>query len=197
MSYHELSDTALLERLKNSDTEAFNALFHGHWKWLYKAACDKTGDAQAAFDLVQDIFVQLWLQRASLEIRESLEQYLSGALRNQVFNYYRASRRKKEQLRVLGNMLAAATESADDDQKERARRETDLERAVDSLPRRIKDVYLLRIQHEYSFRDIADRLNIKPQTAKNAFSRALVLLRENLSQELLLLLILLSIGRNR
>lgn len=179
MDHKQLSDLELLAQLKESDAEAFNTLFHRNWSRLYAIAKAKTENEQAAFDMVQDIFVQLWIQRHTLDIRDSLQQYLSGAVRYQIFNYYRSLRREKAQLKQLGEMLTEEEDSKEE-KDERIRRERDLEEAVDNLPTRMKDVYLLRIRDEYSFRDIAETLDIKPQTAKNTFSRALVLLRQSI-----------------
>lgn len=179
MDHKQSSDQELIARLKESDAEAFNTLFHRNWSRLYAIAKAKTEDEQAAFDMVQDIFVQLWIQRDTLDIRDSLQQYLSGAVRNQIFNYFRSVRREKEHLRQLGSLLAE-TEEPKEEREERFRRERNLEAAVDNLPTRMKDVYLLRIHEAYSFRDIAETLDIKPQTAKNTFSRALVILRQSI-----------------
>lgn len=195
-----------MERLKAGDAAAFNTLFHENWNRCYRLALAKTGDEQVSSDIVQDIFAHIWLRRASLGIQESLAQYLSGAVRNQVFNYYRSSRKETEVLKELSKALAgdlSAENTGGDmtrgDLQEKALQEMALEKAVNNLPDRMKDVYLLRIRHEYSFRDIAETLNIKPQTAKNAFSRAVALLRENLTEHLVILIIsiILSGHHNR
>ena len=183
MSYSDMTDTVLLNLLKEDDAAAFNTLFSRFWDRLYRTALAKTGESQAAFDIVQDIFVQLWQQRTSLEIRESLPQYFAGMLRNKAFNYYRASRRKRQQLQELTELLAATAGAGEYtiNVKEELEKEKAWDQAVDSLPERMKEVYILRSRHRYSFRNIADALHIKPQTAKNAFSRAQALLRDHFS----------------
>jgi RNA polymerase sigma factor (sigma-70 family) len=191
MGHSPFTEEELLERLKADDAEAFNILFHKNWNNCYRLALAKTGDEQVSSDIVQDIFVHIWLRRDSLEIQESLAQYLSGAVRNQVFNYYRTNRRETEALKQLGRTMDGdlTADHTAGDKQETALKEMALENAVNNLPDRMKDVYLLRIRHEYSFRDIAETLNIKPQTAKNAFSRAVALLRENLTEHLVILII--------
>lgn len=192
MSYLQPTEVELLERMKAGDVEAFNSLFHTHWQPLYRTALARTDNEQAAFDIVQDIFIQLWLHRDAWSIQESLIQYLQGAVRNQVFNYYRKSRRETEQLKALSEVLGGETPGdSHPEPSEADAREIALERAVEDLPDRMKDVYILRIRYTYSFRAIAAALNIKPQTAKNAYSRALVLLRDKLAESLIIVLVFL------
>ncbi len=178
-----MTDGELLSLLKEDDAAAFNTLFTRYWDRLHRTVVSKTGDSQAAFDIVQDVFVQVWQQRETLEIeiRETLLQYLSGIVRNKVFNYYRTNRRRLQQLKELTELLTAApdTEYSVINVKEETEKERAWELAVDNLPGRMKEVYILRSRHQYSFRNIADTLKIKPQTAKNAFARAQELLREH------------------
>jgi RNA polymerase sigma-70 factor (ECF subfamily) len=195
MSYTDMTDGELLDLLKEEDALAFNTLFHRYWDRLYKTVLAKTGESQVAFDSIQDVFVQLWQQRQSLEIRESLPQYLAGMVRNKIFNYYRTSRRQQEQLKQL-NILLAVTETTEHHSinvKEEWEKEIAWEKAVDNLPGRMKEIYILRSRRQYSFRTIAETLNIKQQTAKNAFSRATELLRNHFNDILPTLIIALSV----
>lgn len=188
MSGLQSTDEELWERVQLGQVEAFNELFRRHWPTLYRTAFARTDSQQAAFDIVQDIFIQLWLQRETLHIKESAIQYMQGAVRNQVFNYYRTTRRENEQLKALSRFLENTHEGSPDDPDAR---EVALAKAVDGLPGRIKDVYILRIHHAYSFRDIGAALNIKPQTAKNAYSRAVTLLRDRLAEGVILIILLI------
>lgn len=194
MSYTEMTDGELLLLLKEENATAFNTLFNRFWDRLYQTALAKTGEQQAAFDIVQDVFVQLWLQRNSLDITESLPQYLAGMVRNKIFNYYRTSRRKNEQLKQLTELLIATADTEHQAVNIKEEREKDMawEKAVDNLPGRMKEVFILRSRHQYSFRNIAETLNIKTQTAKNAFSRAQELLRDHFSDIVPPLIIILS-----
>jgi RNA polymerase sigma factor (sigma-70 family) len=194
MSYTYSTDSELLDLLKEDDSLAFNTLFYRYWDRLHKTVLAKTDESQVAFDIVQDVFVQLWQQRNNLEIRESLPQYLAGMVRNKIFNYYRTSRRQNEQLKQLNDLLGLTeeTEHYTINVKEELEKERVWEQAVDNLPGRMKEVYILRSRHQYSFRNIAESLNIKQQTAKNAFSRATELLRDHFSDILPTILIIFS-----
>ena len=197
MSYTEKTDGELLLLLKEENATAFNTLFNRFWDRLYQTALAKTGEPQVAFDIIQDVFVHLWQQRNVLDIKESLPQYLAGMVRNMIFNYYRSSRRRNEQLKQLTELIIATTDTQHQAVNIKEEREKDMawEKAVDTLPGRMKEVFILRSRHQYSFRNIAETLNIKTQTAKNAFSRAQELLRDHFSDIVppLIIIILLTI----
>jgi RNA polymerase sigma-70 factor (ECF subfamily) len=194
MSYTEMTDGELLLLLKEDNAAAFNTLFNRFWDKLHRSVLAKTGEPQVTFDIVQDVFVQLWTQRETLDIKESLSQYLAGMVRNKVFNYYRTSRRQSEQLKQLAEILSVMTDTEHRpiDIKEEKEKDMAWERAVNNLPGRMKEVFILRSRHQYSFRNIAEALNIKTQTAKNAFSRAQELLRDHFSDILPTLILLLA-----
>jgi RNA polymerase sigma-70 factor (ECF subfamily) len=181
MSQSELTDTELLERIRQKDDqEAFTLLFRRYWFSLYQTVLNKTGDDGQAQDMVQEIFVHLWENRQSITILSSFKQYLGGMIRNRVFDYYKRSRRHNEQLLQLSRYLEQAdTDYSRENIRNRGQQEDNFDRAVDSLPERIREIYLLRTRDRYSYEKIAEKLNIKQQTARNAYSRAITLLYEN------------------
>ncbi len=183
MSYSDMTDAVLLNLLKEDNATAFNMLFNRFWDRLYRSALAKTRQPQVAFGIVQDVFVQLWLRRYTLHIKQSLQQYLAGTVRNKIFNYYRSCRRTNERLKQLSEMIIAAADAEHQsvNEKEDLAKEMAWEKAVDELPGRMKAVFILRSRHRYSFRNIAETLNIKTQTAKNTFSRAQQSLRDQFS----------------
>src|SRR5262249_46580716 len=128
-----MTDGELLQLLAQDDTAAFNTLFYRHWDPLYRTAVARTGEAQVAFDLIQDVFVELWQKRQGLDIRESLPQYLAGILRYKIFNHFRNSKRRNQQLQQLTQMLDALEEREHQAVNVREEWEKELawERAVD------------------------------------------------------------------
>lgn len=79
---HELK---LSVRLQNQ--RDFEALYRRYWRPLYDYARAKTGDGDAAEELVQALFVTLWEKRETLQIG-NLQAYLFTALRNRIIDHY-------------------------------------------------------------------------------------------------------------
>ncbi len=68
--YENLNDTELLQRLKHGDEEAFSHIYTRHWETMYRTTFKRLQDPIKSKDIVQDIFMQLWVRRRELHIAE-------------------------------------------------------------------------------------------------------------------------------
>lgn len=190
MSIVELSDELLLKNIHQYDDHiSFTILFRRHWKSLHKIVLSKTGDATVAEDLVQEIFVHLWENRHKLNAVISINGYLYGIARNKIFDYYRTSRKYGEAIALLDRYLKSEAPPSTENLDEREIREKLFDKAVEDLPERTRKIYILRARDQYSYEEIAKALDIKPQTARNAYSRAISILHQ--STDGLLIMVLL------
>ena len=81
------SDQHRLRALKEGDEGAFNFIYKEYSLKLYSIAYNSTKSADLAEEIVQEIFVSLWMNRKTLIITRSIKAYLIGAVRNKVFDY--------------------------------------------------------------------------------------------------------------
>ncbi|WP_353718384.1 RNA polymerase sigma-70 factor [Dyadobacter sp. 676] len=89
-AYRERNDLELWQLAKVSDDSlAFAELHRRYSARLYALALRKTGNGGASEDLVQDLFVHLWLQRADINIEKAFNIYLFSALKNRIISYLR------------------------------------------------------------------------------------------------------------
>ncbi len=68
----------------------FNKLYHAYWELLFRLACKKTGSTEDAYDIVHDLFADIWKNFHTLPPPESVRPYLVAALYHKVFNYFRS-----------------------------------------------------------------------------------------------------------
>ncbi|MGM9508105.1 RNA polymerase sigma-70 factor [Larkinella sp. GY13] len=88
--YREMDAQALWQLVKTKADSAAFAELHARFSGkLYALAYRKTGDSDAAEDLVQDLFVTLWVQREALSIDKTVQVYLFSALKNRIISYLR------------------------------------------------------------------------------------------------------------
>src|SRR5580698_6805084 len=80
------NDNELLVLLAQDNRNAFELLYRRYWLELYDAAYQRLKNNQQAEDIVQDIFVNLWIRRDLVKI-ENLRAYLHAAVRFRVLNY--------------------------------------------------------------------------------------------------------------
>ncbi|MEX2403825.1 MAG: sigma factor [Balneolales bacterium] len=79
----------LIEKISDGDVHAFEQVFNTYFHYLHNVAYNRLHSGQAADDIVQDVFTDLWKNRLSLNIHTSLEAYLYQAVKNKVFKYIR------------------------------------------------------------------------------------------------------------
>lgn len=89
-AYRNSEDLELWQLAKVSDDAlAFAELHRRFAPKLYALALRKTGSSEVSEDLVQDLFVHLWLQRASIRIEKAFNLYLFTGLKNRIISHYR------------------------------------------------------------------------------------------------------------
>jgi RNA polymerase sigma factor (sigma-70 family) len=87
--YNGLGDAELIQLWVNGDEAAFDTLYRRYVVRLLNTAFQKTNSREMAQELVQDVFMELYLHRAKITIHTSLQGYLFTILRNKIFNHYR------------------------------------------------------------------------------------------------------------
>jgi len=160
----------LFERVAHGDEEAFTTLFFHYTKKLFPFLLKKLRSDELAEELLQDIFLKLWIYRERLTGMESPESYLFRITANRVSDYFRGEHKKK-QMQFSG---ALSDEDPADDPLEpmdirEARRI--LEEGVRALPEQRRKIYNLK-QAGYHYREIADQLDISPNTVRNQLVNA-------------------------
>ena len=89
-AYRDSDDLELWQLARVSDDSlAFAELHRRYSSRLYALAVRKTGNIEVSEDLVQDLFVHLWLQRAGIVIEKAFNLYLFSALKNRIISYLR------------------------------------------------------------------------------------------------------------
>jgi RNA polymerase sigma-70 factor (ECF subfamily) len=100
-SMKNLDDSELTHLLCDGNREAFNEIYERYWLKLYMASIKRIKSSDDAKDIVQDLFISLWMKRESLVINKSLSSYLYTAIKYKVINYIEANIVKNNYLSSL------------------------------------------------------------------------------------------------
>jgi RNA polymerase sigma-70 factor (ECF subfamily) len=129
---------------------------------------------------VQEVFVELWRKRESLDIHTSLRAYLRRAAINRALNYLKANQKldfdAAEQLVYLADTSEQDIAAQDRQQS----REQALHAAIETLPEKCRAVFSLSRFEQLSHREIAERLGISVKTIENQITKAMKVMREAL-----------------
>jgi RNA polymerase sigma-70 factor (ECF subfamily) len=187
MSDKMLSDTILLNRMREGDSASFNTLFDRYWEMLYATVFSVCSDREVCSEIVHDIFLNIWLKREKLQI-ESFKAYILASARYHVFRHVKNAR--KNSLEYREELEYSSRVSMNDG--ELNIRYQDLEKSVErelaELPRRCKEIFTLSRREQLSNDEIATRLDISKRTVENQLTHALRHLRLSMKHFLVLFL---------
>ncbi len=177
-------------RIMNGDRQAFDDLCRGEIPVMISYARSFLSEEWAE-DVVQDVLYSLWNNRKTLNSNVPLRSYLLRSVYNRSLNYLRRenlSRKFREWNDSRINLLGL--EAADPDKNPVIRKlfDGDLRKkitdAIDSLPTRSREVFILSYIEDVSNKEISARLGISLSTVENHMYSALKSLRSALSKDL-------------
>jgi RNA polymerase sigma-70 factor (ECF subfamily) len=178
----QLSDDELLVRLRNGENDALEFALARNWALVVDYVRRLTGSDDAAEDVAQRAFCQLWDRRAEWRAEGSLRALLCKIARNYAISEYRrdlADARAALEFNELRPALAPVDERLEGEQL-RAR----IEHEIARLPARRREILVLRCVHDLSHKEIAHVMNIAPQTVANQLTAGIAALRTALGAAL-------------
>lgn len=177
MFYDELSDKKLAEYMKAGDADAFTGIYNRYHSLLYIYAQKKLLDKQESEDVVQEVLTTLWLKRSELVLHSSLASYLYTSVRNRAFDLFA---HRKIEARYLVS-LEAFMKQNEGLLPDAVIHEKDIRRLIEkeiqSLPPRMREIFELSRKESLSHREIAELLNLSEHTVATQIKRALRVLR--------------------
>lgn len=175
-NYEELF---IFKRMSEGDEKAFRFFFDKYYSDLCNFVNQYINNPEMAEELVQDIFVYLWEKKSDISLHTSVKAYLFLASKNKCLNYLRNTKSKIRLLEKYQNENKAVQSTSDLFLESEELKEI-LDKSINSLPNRCREIFLLSRQSELSHKEIADKLNISPKSVENQIGIALKKLRNGL-----------------
>ncbi|WP_164914151.1 RNA polymerase sigma factor [Aquimarina sediminis] len=170
----------LIRGLKEGNQNSYKILFDRYYSWLHNYVYKLSNDSSLSDDLVQNVMLRLWEKKSSLQITSSLKNYLFRACHNEFLMYLRQQKKKYSTIDALKweAILEIHTE------KEEDQFDADwlkLEKAIEQLPKKCKEVFKLSRLEQKKHKEIADILGISTKTVEVHISKAIRFLKANVS----------------
>ncbi|MCC5931976.1 MAG: RNA polymerase sigma-70 factor [Cyclobacteriaceae bacterium] len=180
-------DLDLIRRMSKDDKNAFDGIYNSYWEQLLKYSFKLTRCLETSQEIVQDLFVDLWVQRKRIEIKTSLKSYLFNALRYKIIDHIKRSKKRED---YIHEMLVSYMSISNDTENQLyySNLHDSYEAALQTLPPKCREVFQMSRNDHKSIDEISKELNLSSQTVKNQISRALKILRTNLKDFVALLL---------
>ncbi|HBG40039.1 MAG TPA: RNA polymerase sigma-70 factor [Porphyromonadaceae bacterium] len=169
-----------LDQINKMDAAAFRALYKAYYKALVGYSIQMVGEVEAAEDIVGNFFTSLWEKKLSFRSLISLQTYLYNSVRNASLNYLKHKNIESDHLQKVADHYKEhyfAGEDADDFFSEEIYRL--LFQAIDALPKRCREVFLLAMEGKKND-EIAAILQVSLETVKTQKKRGMSSLRTKL-----------------
>ena len=147
-------DEELFRQFQEGSWKAFKILFEAYSEQLYLYAAGFLGDREEARDIVQDAFVYLWENRKKITYTGSLYSYLLRSVKNSCIDYKMHEKVKEKYIREMEYLQDEAEEVSDNFEELYKR----LQKVIDSLPPKCKEIFVLGCVEGYSYKEVATRL---------------------------------------
>ncbi len=167
------TDEELMIQVQQGDRGAYAVLFARYQRPIWAFLVRRTGDADGASDLFQEVFLRVWRAAGTYDRGQRFKPWLYRVSANICRDRYRSVQRAVETVEI--DLDRSASAFADPIAA------VDLERALAKLPDNLREAFLLGAVHGLDHNEVALALEITPVNARARISRARVQLRELLA----------------
>lgn len=174
---HNLEDR-LIREIKEGSKKAFEYVFKTYYADLCKYAEELLKNSAQAEDVVINLFVVIWEDRERLYVRTSLKSYLYKGVYNSCLNVIRQRKSHKKYVDFFINHssdLNVKYGSGNYPLSDIIDREFQqiVENAIDQLPPRRREIFIMSRKKQLSHKQIASKLNLSENTVKSHIMNAL------------------------
>ncbi len=180
-------DIQLLRKAKNGDRDAFGELFRKYEKRVFRVARRMCGSDDEAWDITQDAFIRAMQAMDRYDTQYRFFTWIYRITTNLAINYAKKKSRRREVHFEEAYYCAEGQQVIEDNVADRASGEQLLgavSKAVNKLTPALKAVFVLRIDQQLSYSEIAESLDIALGTVMSRLNRARAKIREELGSML-------------
>lgn len=172
------NESELLKKIAGGDKRAFTELFEFYQRYVYVYGKNLTRSDELAAEIVQDIFLKIWLGKQKLEKVENFGAYLNRIVRNHSLNVIRQIAQQiksNEILKINSQEIDESTiQQLDYNEANRI-----LNQAISNLPPQQRMAYHLCHLEGMKYEEAAAKMNISNRTVQAHLGQALKHIREH------------------
>lgn len=169
------NDSLLVSLIKEGNQSAFESIYRSHAADLIGFARKNVG-IESAEEIIQDVFVSLWMRRAELEIT-SFRAYLFSSVRYSLIRHVKHEKVKRK-YEDHYRLFEAAYENTPEPHRSPEVLRQKIDALTTKLPERCRQALHLRLTENLSNTEIAQRMHISKRTVETYISQAFDLLRQ-------------------
>jgi len=174
------NDAEAFQKMADGDMVAYRFLFDQHFPDLCNFLLIYLHSKELAEEIALEIFTFVWEKRKTIQIKATFKSFLFSSAKNKAISLYR-----KEQKMLFTAIDYAQPVFRDDSSSQQLMENNELREiintAINKLPEKSKQIYLLAWEENLSHKEISERMGITSKTVENHVGIALRKLRESLN----------------
>lgn len=181
----EQADKNVILRVINGDKEAFRILFDRYAGMWFMFAFNLCGNYDTAADLVQEALIKAYQSLDRLKEPSSFPSWVAGIIKNTYRNLERKKSIPSIPLEDIKDKIFVSPDSDTSHSYSKEERAA-LNKYIEALPDKYKEVVMLRYADDYSYKKIAEILNVPETTVTMRLAYARKILLQNAKEDGLL-----------
>jgi len=164
----------LIARCLEGDQDAWERIVRQHWRKVFNLAYKFVGRHDEAEDLTQDIFLKIFKALHTFDRRANFQTWLISISRNLCIDHYRSVRKERQTMARdidASELSPASPERGPYGQLEELDVRQRIKRALNQLAPTLREAVMLRDLQEFSYQEIAAKLNLPEGTVKSRINR--------------------------
>lgn len=166
----------LIARIQAGDEDAFEEVYLYFHRRLCVYILNFTADRSIAEDVAQETLFKFWKSRRKLRPDTNPGALLYRIAYNEFVDVHRKNKWTSPLLETA--RLESIADLVDDENELFVQRYEQVKKAIDALPPRSREVFILSKQHGLRYKDIAEKLNISIKTVEVHMGKAYKLIRQ-------------------
>lgn len=167
----------LVKSLISGDPKAYDYLMERYYQNLCSYAYNLIHDHSKAEDIVQNVFVEIWVKRKNINPKFSMKSYLYKSVYNGFIDQYR---KNKPVVFLEKKYLEALEQVIETNREELEEKIGVMNKEIDKLPEKCKQILLLNKNEGLTHNEIAEYLGISIKTVEGHITRAFKILSKKL-----------------
>lgn len=176
-----MKDYILIKQIQKKNKVVFKKCYDLYFKDLVSYANKYLFDYQSSEDIVQEVFIYLWQHAESIKIKVSLKSYLVTMVKNRCLNYLKSIKITDNKNYIeLSDSLNIYTEIKANSFSSDNESYIKVLKIIDSMPIKMQKIFKLKFMNNYTYKEIAEELNVSINTVKTQLKRAKIKISESL-----------------
>lgn len=171
----------LAQQLRSGNTKAYDFLMDTYYKSLCIYAYSLTKDYDNAEDIVQNVFVEIWINRKNIKPELSIKSYLYRSVYNKFIDF---CRKNKPVIFLEKKVLEAIDSIVENEEQDLGESIKLIYSEIEKLPSKCKEIFLLNKREGLTHVEISEHLDISLKTVEGHITRAFKILKQKLGNKM-------------